>query len=123
MTNRPRSQEFPGAFAYEHTDIPAGLTIREWRQLDAQQRRRRRRLRALWRRSRWSGYPVIVSERRTRGLVNSDGTTYVSPPQTEEQARSLIALLAGATTGLRAAGPWRQPVAAGQRLIELERQR
>jgi hypothetical protein len=52
MTTRPRSQEFPGAFAYEHTDIPAGLTIREWRQLDAQQRRRRRRLQALWRRSR-----------------------------------------------------------------------
>jgi hypothetical protein len=52
MTTRPRSQEFPGAFAYEHTDTPASLTIREWRQLDAQQRRRRRRLRALWRRSR-----------------------------------------------------------------------
>jgi hypothetical protein len=51
MTTRLRSPEFPGAFAYEHTDIPAGLTIREWRQLDAQQRRRRR-LRALWRRSR-----------------------------------------------------------------------
>jgi hypothetical protein len=52
MTAPSRSHEFPGAFAYEHTDIPAGLTIREWRQLDSQQRRRRRRLRALWRRSR-----------------------------------------------------------------------
>jgi hypothetical protein len=52
MTERKRSQEFPGALAYEHTDIPAGLTIREWRQLAAQQRRRRRRLLALWRRSR-----------------------------------------------------------------------
>jgi hypothetical protein len=52
MTTPPRSQEFPGAFAYEHTDIPAALTIREWRQLDTQQRRRRRRLRTLWRRSR-----------------------------------------------------------------------
>lgn len=53
MTAPSRSQEFPGAFAYEHTDIPAGLTIREWRQLDSQQRRRRRRrLRALRRRSR-----------------------------------------------------------------------
>jgi len=52
MTTRPRSQEFPGAFAYERTDIHAGLTFREWRQLDAQQRRRRRRLRAVWRRSR-----------------------------------------------------------------------
>jgi hypothetical protein len=52
MTTRPRSQEFPRAFSYERTDIPAGLTIREWRQLDAQQRHRRQRLRALWRRSR-----------------------------------------------------------------------
>jgi len=52
MTTPPGSQELPGAFAYEHTDIPAGLTIREWRQLDARQRRRRLRLRALWRRSR-----------------------------------------------------------------------
>ena len=52
MTTRSRAPDFPGAFAYAHTDIPAGLTIREWRQLDAQQRRRRRRLRALWRRSR-----------------------------------------------------------------------
>jgi hypothetical protein len=51
MTTRPRSQEFPG-FSYERTDISAGLTIREWRQLDAQQHHRRRRLRALWRRSR-----------------------------------------------------------------------
>jgi hypothetical protein len=64
---------------------------------------------------------VIVTEHRTRGLVDSDGTTYISPPQTEEQARSLIALLAGGTTGLR--GPWRKPVAGGQRLIKLERQR
>jgi hypothetical protein len=48
MTAPSRSQEFPGAFAYEHTDIPAGLTIREWRQ----PRHRCRRLRALWRRSR-----------------------------------------------------------------------
>ena len=67
-----------------------------------------------------SGYRVIVTEHRTRGLVESDGTTYTSPPQTEEQARSLIALLAGGTTGLRGGGPWRQPVAGGQRIIELE---
>jgi hypothetical protein len=31
-------------------------------------------------------------------------------------------LLAGGTTGLRGGGPWRQPVAGGQRIIELERQ-
>jgi hypothetical protein len=70
-----------------------------------------------------SGYRVIVVEHRTRGLVDSDGTIYVSPPQTEQQARSLIALLAVATAGAGGGGPWRQPVAGGQRMIELERQR
>jgi len=70
-----------------------------------------------------SGYRVIVTEHRTRALVDSDGTTYISPPQTEEQARSLIALLAGVTAAAGGAGPWRQPVAGGQRVIELERQR
>ncbi len=52
MTARDRSEAFPCAFAYEHTDIPAGLTIREWRELAVQEHRRRRRLLALWRRSR-----------------------------------------------------------------------
>jgi hypothetical protein len=52
MTTRPRPERFPGAFSHERNDISAGLTIREWRQLDAQQRHRRRRLRALWRQSR-----------------------------------------------------------------------
>ena len=70
-----------------------------------------------------SGYRVIVTEHRTRGLVDSDGTTYISPPQSEQEARSLIALLAGATAALAGGGPWRQPVAGGQRIIELERQR
>jgi len=67
------------------------------------------------------GWRVIVTERRTRGLVDSDGITYVSPPQTDEQARSLIALLAGA--GVNGSGPWRQPVAGGQRIIELQAKR
>jgi hypothetical protein len=52
MTERFRAQEFPAAFAYEHTDIPAGLTIRQWRELAMGRRRQRRRLLALWRRSR-----------------------------------------------------------------------
>jgi hypothetical protein len=69
-----------------------------------------------------SGYRVIVTEHRTRGLVDSDGT-YISPPQSEQEARSLIALLAGVTAALAGGGPWRQPVAGGQRIIELERQR
>lgn len=119
MTTRPQAHEFPGAFAYEQTDIPAGLTIREWRQLDAQQRHRRG-LRALWRRSRGAATRVILTEHRTRRLIDSD-TTYISPRRSEE-ARSLIALLAGITAAADGGGPWRQPVAGRERIIELERQ-
>jgi hypothetical protein len=32
---------FPGAFAYEHTDVPPGLRLREYRQIVAPPRRRR----------------------------------------------------------------------------------
>jgi hypothetical protein len=64
-----------------------------------------------------SGYTVIVTERRCGGLVGTDGITYVSPPQTEQQARALIALIADA--GIHGPGPWRHAVAGGQRTIEL----
>jgi hypothetical protein len=70
-----------------------------------------------------SGYRVIVTEHSTRSLVDSDGTTYISPPQSEQEARSLIAMLASVTAAPAGGGPWRQPVAGGQRIIELERQR
>ena len=66
-----------------------------------------------------SGYRGIVTEHRTRGLVDS----YLGPPQTEEPARSLIAPLVGGTTGLRGHTPWRLLVAGGQSLFELQRQR
>lgn len=66
---------------------------------------------------------MIVTEHRKRGMVDSDGTTYISPPQSEQQARSVIALLADVTAAPSGGGPWRQPVASGQRIIELARQR
>jgi hypothetical protein len=60
-----------------------------------------------------SGWRVIVTESRCEALVHHGGAT-------EQQARALIALLAsGAGAG---GGPWRQPVAGGQRLIELKAQ-
>jgi hypothetical protein len=64
-------------------------------------------------------WQVIVTEQRTRGLVECDPVSYVSPPQTAQQARSLITLLAGAGTDHCGDGPWRRPVAGGQRIIEL----
>jgi hypothetical protein len=65
-----------------------------------------------------SSYRVLVTDHTTHGLVNSDGRHYESPPQTEQQARSLLAVLVGAEHGEHC-GPWRQAIAGGQRIIEL----
>ena len=63
---------------------------------------------------------VIVTESRAPGLSAGAGTCYVSPAQSEPQARALIALLAG--THALGAGPWRRAVAGGQRTVRLEHQ-
>jgi hypothetical protein len=63
-------------------------------------------------------YRVLVTDHITPGLVNGDGRHYESPPQTEQQARSLLAVLVGAEHGDHC-GPWRQAIAGGQRIIEL----
>ncbi|MGO9958839.1 MAG: hypothetical protein ACLP50_23235 [Solirubrobacteraceae bacterium] len=64
-----------------------------------------------------SQFVVEVREQRTSALVGSDGQSYTSPPQTEQQARQLAALLAGAP--IDGPGPWRHAIAGGQRTIEL----
>ncbi len=64
-------------------------------------------------------FVVAVREQRTRALVARDGQSYTSPPQSEQQARQLAALLAGGS--IDGPGPWRQPIAGGQRTIELQR--
>ena len=64
-----------------------------------------------------SQFVVAVREQRTRALVGSDGQSYTSPPQTEQQARQLAALLAGGP--IDGPGPWRHAIAGGQRTIEL----
>ena len=69
-----------------------------------------------------SSYRVLVTDRITRGLVNRDGCHYESPPQPEQQARSLIAVLIGAEIGDHC-GPWREAIAGGQRIIELRAER
>lgn len=67
-----------------------------------------------------SAWRVIVTESRCIGLVEDGDVRYISPPQTEQQARALIALLASRHAA--GSGPWRQPVAGGRRVIELEPQ-
>jgi hypothetical protein len=66
-------------------------------------------------------YRVLVTERLSSELVESTQGPYLSPPQTEQEARSLIRLLVG-SPALEGGGPWRQVVAGGQRIIELCRE-
>jgi hypothetical protein len=65
-----------------------------------------------------STYRVLVTDQITPGLADGDGRHYESPPQSEQQARSLVAILGGADHGDHR-GPWRQAIAGGQRIIEL----
>lgn len=65
-----------------------------------------------------SRYRVLVTDQIAPGLANGDGRHYESPPHTEQQARSLLAVLIGADLN-DYRGPWRQAIAGGQRIIEL----
>jgi hypothetical protein len=65
-----------------------------------------------------SGWQLIVTEHRERRLAGADGLDYTSPPQTEQQARRLAALLNGGPVA--GPGPWRHPIAGGQRTIHLQ---
>ena len=53
-----------------------------------------------------------------RGWSTTTRLDYESPPQTEQQARSLIAVLVGAEHGDHQ-GPWRLAIAGGQRIVRL----
>jgi hypothetical protein len=63
-------------------------------------------------------YRVLVTDQVAHDLVGGDGRRYESPPQPEQQARSLVAVLVGAEDGDHH-GPWRRAIAGGQRIIEL----
>jgi hypothetical protein len=54
MSARLDPAEFPGAMRYEHSDVPPGMTLRDWRRQRAQQRapQQPRRLARLRRRLR-----------------------------------------------------------------------
>ena len=64
-------------------------------------------------------YRVLVTDQLTPGLAASDSRRYESPPQTEQQARALLCILVGTATSDHA-GPWRQAIAGGQRIVELK---
>ncbi len=64
-----------------------------------------------------ASFVLIVSDERAEALTGRDSQRYTSPPQTEQQARRLAELLAGAV--LDGPGPWRHAIAGGQRTIRL----
>jgi hypothetical protein len=66
-----------------------------------------------------SEFRVLVTDTIDETLAAGRPLRYASPPQPEAQARSLIGILIGHPAV--DTGPWRRPVAGGQRLIELER--
>jgi hypothetical protein len=67
-----------------------------------------------------TAYVVEVREQRADALAASAAISYTSPPQPEPDARALAALLADGTA--HGPGPWRRPIAGGQRTITLRHQ-
>jgi len=66
-------------------------------------------------------YVVEVEERLDPRLARRDGGRYVSPPQTLDDARRLAALLLDCERCPDGDGPWRRPLAGGQRVVRLVR--
>lgn len=66
-----RDQQLVGAFAYEHTDIPPGLTIAQWRTQRAAERRfaLERRRAERWRALRRMLHLEVPAPRRVAGTA------------------------------------------------------
>ncbi|HUR84462.1 MAG TPA: hypothetical protein VMY78_03890 [Solirubrobacteraceae bacterium] len=66
-------------------------------------------------------YHVVVADRVNGPLTNRAARAYRSPPQGLEDARCLAALLLDRGDELEGEGPWRRPLAGGQRHVEIVR--
>jgi hypothetical protein len=66
-------------------------------------------------------YVVEVEDRLTASLARRRGSSYVSPPQSLEDARRLAALLLDCEVAPDGEGPWRRPLAGGHRIVRLVR--
>ena len=64
-------------------------------------------------------YVVVVTDHLTPALVGHAGVHYVSPPQDENQARTLIRVLTGSPRAPTGVGPWARPLAGGRREVSL----
>jgi len=68
-------------------------------------------------------FVVEVSETIVEALTGRPGHVYVSPPQDQEQALELVALLLGSAETANSGSEqlWRQAIAGGQRSVKLRR--
>ena len=64
-------------------------------------------------------YRVVVDDRVTGSLTGRSARSYRSPPQPLEDARCLAALLLDRGGDLDGDGPWRRPLAGGQRHVAI----
>jgi hypothetical protein len=64
-------------------------------------------------------YVLEVEERIDARLTRRTGRRYTAPPQPLDDARSLAALLLGLDEAPDGLGPWRRPLAGGQRVVRL----
>jgi hypothetical protein len=62
---------------------------------------------------------VTVTDRTVPALAGGAGSHYVSPPQSEGQARGLIRLLLGGRVP-EGSGPWTHVIAGGMRTVHME---
>jgi hypothetical protein len=62
---------------------------------------------------------VAVTESVHPALVNHDSITYVSPPQTGDQARTLVQLLVGRADDRGRDGRWSVSVPGGKRTVTI----
>ncbi|MGA2453654.1 MAG: hypothetical protein ABSG93_09065 [Solirubrobacteraceae bacterium] len=65
-------------------------------------------------------YVVTVTDTLIPALVGQAGCHYESPPQDEQQARTLIRVLLSSPRTPAGAGPWQHPVAGGRRHVTLQ---
>jgi len=66
-------------------------------------------------------YHVVVDDRVSGPLTGRPTRDYRSPPQSLEDARCLAALLLDRGDELVGDGPWRRPLAGGQRHVAIVR--
>ena len=64
-------------------------------------------------------YHVVVDDRVSGPLPGRPARAYRSPPQPLEDARCLAALLLDRGEDLVGDGPWRRPLAGGQRHVAI----